>query len=210
MNKTKFVLVEDHEIVREGIKSLLNAQEQFEVINDYGRPDIFLNELDTLVFEFLILDLSLPKIGGLEVLKILRNSRPEIHVIILTMHNNPEYMIKSIQLGASAFLTKDSVMSELVTAINKINENGFYYPEKIDLGEIRNDSLLEDNGPKVLSPKEIEVVRMLAKGLSSKLIANELGISSRTVEAHRLNILRKLGASNSAEAVTIALKNNFL
>ncbi len=210
MKKVKIFILEDHHIVRQGLRSLVSANSDFEIVGEEGSPNVFLDLLPKIDCHLLILDLSLPQMSGLEVLEKVRKERPDIHVIILTMHDNPEYMIRALKLGAGAFLTKDTVADILIHAINQVVATGVYYPEKIDLKTAKASTPAFQSSDVTdsysLTPKEKDVLKMMIKGMSSKKIAGEFGLSSRTIEAHRLNIMKKLGASNVAETIAIAVK----
>jgi len=212
MEKIKVYLLEDHKIVRDGLKSILALDPVFEIVSEESHPKVFLEKLALLKFHILLLDLSLPDLPGMDVLKEVKKRRPEIHVIILSMHDNPQYMIKALKEGASAYLTKDTQAETLIEAIKEVHKEGVYYPSQIQL-KSGSDSLKTEetkNEEKGLTPKEIEVLKAMIKGLSSKQIAAEFGLSSRTIEAHRLNIMKKLGTSNSAESIAIAMRHNLI
>jgi DNA-binding NarL/FixJ family response regulator len=125
--------LEDYHIVKQGLRSLVSANSNFEIIGEQSSPRVFLGLLSKIDCHVLILDLSLPEMSGLEVLEKVRTQRPDIHVIIFTMHDNPEYMIRALKLDAGAFLTKDTVAYILIHAISEVVSKGVHYPEQIDL-----------------------------------------------------------------------------
>ncbi len=212
MNKVRVILLEDHKLVRDGLKSILGQDSIFEIVNENSHPKLFLQTLHEIKADILLLDLSLPDIPGIDVLKQVVKSRPDIRVIILSMHDNPEYMIKALREGACAYLTKDTQAEILIEAIKEVHKNGVYYPNQIllkssfDVLKVQ-ESIKEDQ---LLTSKEKEVLKLMIKGMSSKQIAMEFGLSSRTIEAHRLNIMKKLGTSNSAETIAIAMKQHLI
>jgi two-component system nitrate/nitrite response regulator NarL len=213
MEKIKVYLLDDHKIVRDGLKSLLALHPDISIVGEEGHPRPFLDQLPELDADILILDLSLPEMSGMEVLKKTKKARPELNVVILSMHDSPEYMIKAIKEGASTFLTKDVQSDILVEAIRKIKQDGVYFPTQLQMSstsEVLQDLRTPEGSSSLLTPKEKEVLKLMVKGLSSKQMAAEFGLSARTVEAHRLNIMKKLGSSNSAETIAIALKLNLI
>lgn len=212
MKKIKVFLLEDHKIVRDGLKSILAIDPEFEIEGEESNPKVFLEKLPSLNFDILLLDLSLPELPGIDVLKEVKKLKPEIHVMILSMHDNPQYMIKALKEGASAYLTKDTQAEVLIEALKEVYKEGIYYPSQIQLKSSSSTLKTEEskNDDKLLTPKEKEVLKLMIKGLSSKQIAGEFGISSRTIEAHRLNIMKKLGSSNSAESIAKAIRLNLI
>ncbi len=212
MEKIRIALLEDHKIVREGLRSLLSTSPYLEVVLEEGDPRVFLENLPNLKIDLLVLDLSLPHISGMEVLRQVKALRNDIHVVILTMHDNPEYMIRALKDGAGAFLTKDTLADTLIEAIINVKRNGIYYPPNINLQKtnVAVSSLEPTVQLGILSTQEKKVLAFMTQGMSSRKIAGELGIGTRTVETHRLNIMKKLKASNSAETIAIALKLNLV
>ncbi|MGE3608217.1 MAG: response regulator [Bacteriovoracaceae bacterium] len=208
MNKTEIFLLDDHKIMRDGLKSILNLHPEFQIIGEESYPKIFLENLPNLKFDLLILDLSLPEISGLEVLKKVKLQRPEIKILMLSMHDSPEYLMKSIKDGANGYLTKDVEANDLIHALKEITTQGSYFPKQLNLGKKSSEivTAVVDPESDILTTKEKIVLKAMSKGLSSKQIGAEFGLSSRTIETHRLNIMKKLGTSNSAETITKAVK----
>jgi DNA-binding NarL/FixJ family response regulator len=212
MKEIEVYLLDDHKIVRDGLKSILSLYPDIKIAGEDSSPETFLGHLSELKFDILILDLSLPKIPGMEVLKKVKTARPNAHVAILSMHDNPEYMMKAMREGAATYLSKDTPGEILVDALRTIQKEGTYFPAKM---EMKSSSQfmrpVSDHGDsEILTPKEKEVLQLMVQGKSSKQIAAEQGLSSRTIEAHRLNIMRKLGTSNSAETIAMALKKGLI
>lgn len=212
MEKIRIALLEDHKIVRDGLRALLAANPYLDVVLEEGDPRVLLEILPNLQTDVLILDLSLPHVPGMEVLKQVKALRNDIHVVILTMHDNPEYMIRALKDGAGAFLTKDTMTDILIEAIVNVKRNGIYYPPKINLQKtnVAVSSVEPAIQMGILSAQEKKVLAFMTQGMSSRKIGEELGIGTRTVETHRLNIMKKLKASNSAETIAIALKLNLV
>lgn len=211
MTKTRIYLLDDHKIVRDGLKSLLTMEPSFEVVGEGSSPEAFLQELPGLTFDLLILDISLPHISGMDVLKKVKEQRPELLVVMLSMHDNPEYVHRCLRDGANAYLPKDIEGSEFLQALKVVKEKGTYYPAHFNFNLTSDLTPAEgEKSPALLTPKEKEVLSQMARGLSSKQIAAGFGLSARTIETHRLNIMKKLGTNNSAETIAIAAKLNLI
>lgn len=206
MKTIKIYLLDDHKVVRDGLKSLLAIDPQFKIAGEESFPEVFLKVMPELDLDILVLDVSLPNMSGFEVLKEVKRVKPSLKVAMLSMHDGAKYSSKAIKEGANAYLSKDIEAEEFISALHQVYKNGSYrgrqvvrdYNLKPEISEISNS----------LTPKETEVLLLMAKGLSSRQIAAEFNLSSRTVEAHRLNIMKKLGTNNSAETIAIAAKMN--
>jgi DNA-binding NarL/FixJ family response regulator len=211
MHKQVFLL-DDHKIVRDGLKSILAQTTEFEVTGEESNPETFLASLDTFNFDLLILDVSLPVISGIDVIRKVKAKKPESKIIMLSMHDNPEYMFKSMKEGASAYLSKDIEANEFIEALKQVIVKGSYYPAqmKFNSKSTLNPSLDNVKQSVLLSNRELEILSFMAKGKSSREMAESLSLSPRTVETHRVNIMKKLGTSNSAETVAMALKLNLI
>ena len=212
MQTIDLFLLDDHKIVRDGLKSLFSVIPRFKVVGEESNPERFLKDLPKLNFHILILDLSLPNRPGLEVLREVRRLRPEVHVLVLSMHDNPEYMMKAMKEGASGYLSKDIPSEVLVDALTEIQAKGAYYPKELVLSSVPRDALpaTQSDLKTLLTSKEREVLLRMVKGLSSKEIAAEFHLSARTIETHRFNLMKKLGTSNSAETIAVAIKLNLI
>lgn len=204
MSKCKVYLLDDHKIIRDGIKSILLQTEYYEVSGEAGDPVKFLEELQSLEFNILLLDISLPNISGFQIIPQIRKERPDVKIMVLSMHNDPEFMQRCLMLGAHGYLSKDADSKEFIKAMDSVREGKTFSSVIIET----NYRSLESSG--VLTQREIEVLRWLSHGHSSKQIGAELSISARTVETHRLNIMKKLGTSNSAETISVAAKLNII
>lgn len=212
MEKIKIFLLDDHKIVRDGLKSILSTDPAFKVIGEESHPEKFFAILPKTQIDILVLDISLPVISGMEVLKKVKAEHPEIQVVMLSMHDNPDYILRSLREGANAYLPKDIKTEEFIIALKEVRAKGVYYPTQINFNQSDNLVPSKEAAPRddLLTPKEKDVLENIAKGLSSKQIAAQYGLSSRTIEAHRLNIMKKLGTNNSAETIAMALKLNLL
>lgn len=204
MKKCKVYLLDDHKIIRDGIKSILLQSEDFVVSGEEGDPVKFIEVLKKLDIDILLLDISLPHISGFQVIPKVKKERPDIKIVVLSMHNDPEFMQRCLMLGAQGYLPKDIDAHEFLKAMDKVNSGEIYTSQKpATAGKISGNS-------GILTQREVEILLLLSNGFSSKQIATQLSISIRTVETHRLNIMKKLGTSNSAETISVAAKLNLI
>ncbi|UXP31654.1 response regulator transcription factor [Reichenbachiella agarivorans] len=204
--KIKIVLVDDHQLFRDGMTALLSSNEDFEVLAGLS------NGVE--LFEFLeqgdcphvlLLDLTMPEMNGFEVLKELKKSYPKIKTIALSMHDDGNYIVKCVRGGAYSYLLKNTDEEELTTAINAVFKGQKYFNSEISERMI-NIMAMEGNQPKKLSAKESEILEMISNGLTTKEIAEKLFVSTRTVETHRVNMMKKLDVKNTAELIKKATK----
>lgn len=196
----KVFLLDDHKIIRDGIKSILQKSEVYTVSGEEGDPVKFVEALAKVDADILLLDLTLPQISGFQLIPKIRKERPEIKIMVLSMHNDPEFKQRCLMLGAQGYLAKDSDSREFLLALDTIREGKTYAPVAT------TPDREEKKSSGVLTQREGEVLKLLSNGYSSKQIGKELSISTRTVETHRLNIMKKLGTSNSAETISVAAR----
>ena len=206
--QTNVYLLDDHKIVRDGLKSILALESDFKVVGEESHPESFLTSLPGLSIDILILDVSLPSVSGIDLIKKVKEIKPEIAIVMLSMHDNPEYMFRSLKEGANAYLPKDIEAQEFIEALIQVRTKGSYFPTNMNFNN-KETITPPAEGLKysiLLTSREIEILSYMAKGFSSKQIAQQIGVSPRTVETHRVNIMKKLGTSNGAETVALAWK----
>lgn len=208
MNKIKIVVADDHKLIRDGITTLLRMDEQFEVIGEANDGVELIKLLDSSLPDVVLVDITMPNMNGIEAVARLKKINPNLRFIILTMHEEGDYVMKSIQSGAHGYLLKNSDFEELQKAIRTVAAGGKYFNSVISNLMIENlSSTTEPKGEKPdLTPREIEVLKEVAEGLSTKMIADKLSISSRTVETHRVNMMKKMVAHNTAELIKKSLE----
>lgn len=210
-DKVKIVVAEDHNIVVEGIKTILALNSNLQFAGSADKESDLIYLLQKEAPKILILDLNIGKINGFDLLEKVVVEFPKLKVIILTMYNEPAFVRKAKSLGASAYLLKNYSGDELLDVIEQIDASDFYLSKGIS---ITDDTKKEFDASfavtSQLSPKEIEIIKYVAKGLSSKDIADALFLSVHTVDTHRRNLLKKLRLNNTASLVSFAYENNIV
>lgn len=206
METIKIVLADDHKLIRDGIKTLLKMDQAFEVIGEANDGEHLIEVLETCHPHLVLVDISMPKINGIDAISQIKKKYTDLKFIVLTMHDEGDYVRKSMDCGAEGYLLKNSDFEELQKAIKIVASGGKYYNSVISHLFTDNLPSEEIKAPRPeLTPREIEVLREVADGLSTKLIAEKYSISSRTVETHRVNMMKKMNAHNTAELIKKSL-----
>lgn len=210
MNKIKIAIVDDHQLFRDGIYALLSSNAYFTVILSVSNGRSFFQQLekDNLP-DVVLLDLTMPEMDGFEVLDELKKNYRSIKAIALSMHNDGQYIMKCARKGAYGYLLKNTDADELTLAINQVYAGKKYYNKAIS-DRMINIMAIEGSSPQRLSARETEILQLIAKGFTTKEIAGQLFISKRTVETHRVNMMKKLSAKNVAELINKARQLNLL
>ncbi len=213
MNKPINVMIaDDHSMVREGIKQLLELDGDIVVIAEASNGKQCIEILDEKQTDVLLLDINMPNMNGLQVLQHIRETKKKVKVLILTIHNEVEYLIRAVEIGVDGYVLKDSDSTLLKKAIfNIYRGETFIQPElapmlRAKLDEKKNMQSSDDS----LTKREIEVLKLLAEGLFNKEIAYMLAISEKTVKNHVSNIFKKINVSDRTQAAVYAIKNNFV
>jgi DNA-binding NarL/FixJ family response regulator len=214
MEKIKIILVDDHQLVRDGIKALLTGIPDIAIIGEASGATELFGELENLKPDLLIMDISLPEISGIEITKKICNEYPGINVLILSMYNNEEFIFNSLKAGARGYLPKNTSRDELLEAIYTINKGEEFFGESISkvmlksyIKRATNEDKPEDKTHAVLTSREIEILKLYVEGFINKEISDKLDISIRTVETHKNHIMRKLGLKSTVELVKFAIRN---
>ncbi len=208
--KTKIAIADDHAVVREGLLSLLEDDDTLQVAGSASNGDELLGILEKKKIDIVVMDLSMPGTSGLEALKIMAEKYPEVRVIILTMHREPRYFRQAASSrNLYGFILKDDAYRRLREAIHTVREGGKAYSADIQNAVMEDYQAIQQSyiALDVLTRREREVLRLAARGLMNKEIANELFISVRTVESHRTHIMEKLRIENFADLVKFAVQN---
>ena len=212
MSKIKIIIVDDHQLFRDGLAGLLSKHEDVEIMASLADGESLLKvlaEKEQELPDLILLDLSMPGIGGFAVLKKLKKQYKKLKSIVISMHHDGNYIVKCAKAGAYGYLLKNADEEELITAIYKVYRGERYYNADISARMFQNLSL-QDSIPEKLTKREMEVLQYLAEGLTTKAIAEKMFISNRTVETHRANMLKKLDAKNTAALIKRATQLNLI
>jgi DNA-binding NarL/FixJ family response regulator len=210
---TTVVIADDHEIVRRGLRSLLESEGACRVVADVADGLAATQAVDKLRPDLLILDLNMPRLHGLEVLKHVRTSSPHTRVIVLSMHNDEPYVIEALRAGASAYLLKGSESQEIAQALKEVLAGRRYLSAPLSEWAINalTTRVADTSDPlATLSPREREVLQLAAEGCANPEIAEKLFISPRTAETHRTNLMRKLGLQSQTDLVRFSIRRGVI
>lgn len=211
---TTVVLADDHVIVRQGIKALLESQPDLEVVGEASNGLEACELVEKHDPDVLVVDLMMPNLTGLDVVHLVRERAPRTRVVVLSMHSNEAYVLQALHNGAIGYVLKESGDSDLVTAVRRAAGGQRYLSPPLSDRAIQaysdraEDSLLDPY--EGLTSREREVFQMAAEGYSNKQIADRLSISARTVETHRANLMRKLGLNSRPELIRYAVRRGVL
>lgn len=207
------VLVDDHELVRAGIRTLLNTIDAIEVIGECGDGLDAIAMVKRLQPDLLVLDISIKSLSGMEVVKQISAQSIPVKILILSMHNNVEYVAKCLKDGADGYLLKDAAVDELEPAIRKVLQGGNYISKEIDVSLL--DKLLATNQLtpsllELLTSRQKQILRLIAEGYSTRQIAESVCVSIKTVETHRAHIMARLQIFDVAGLVRFALQEKLI
>lgn len=212
--RIRLLLVDDHPIVLDGLKSHLSLHHELEVVGVATDGRQALRKAAKLRPHIILLDLSMPQMNGLDFMEEVRRASPAAHIIILTMHNNPEYITQTIKLGARGYLLKDSPPAELIRAIKAVQDGDVYFTPAVSRvvveSAVKGGFETPDGQRNPLTPREREVLALIAEGLSNKETAARLDLGVRTIETHRERIMRKLGIHTVAGLTRFAITHGLV
>ena len=209
-------IAEDHLLTRQGLIALLKEFEGINVLFDVPNGRELLDSLKKTVPDVILLDIEMPVMNGREVFEKIKSKYPKLKVIIISMHFKDSYIIEFIKKGANGFLNKNSSIEKIVDALFAVHEHGFYYDSTISLimAKTISNNLIPPSEDIIattdITSREIEIIRLICLNKLNKEIADSLNISVRTVEGHRLNIMRKTNCKNALDLTTFALQNNLI
>jgi len=211
MNKIKVLLADDHQIIIDGLKSLLKNSEQIDVTTEANNGREALRILGLITIDVVLMDIDMPVMNGIDALKEIRKQFSDVKVIILSMHNEAG-MIKSLMdIGANGYLLKSCSQTELTDAICKVASGQSYFSTDVTLALLKpNGAPNNEQKNELLTDRETEILRLIAGGFSNKEIGDQLFISHRTVDTHRTNLMKKLDVSNIAGLISYAIKNGIV
>ena len=216
MSKIKILITDDHAVVRKGLKMLLEDEATIEIVGEAVDGIDALEKISVLMPNIIILDLTMPNMNGIEASKHISVKYPSVKIVVFSMHNDTDYILKSVENGASGYLMKDSNKEEIMKAILAVLDGKKYFPP--DISSLIIDDLIKrtqgsnhvENSIKLggiynqITKKEKEILDYIIKGQSSRQIAENMNLSIRTVDNHRANMMKKTKAKNTADLVNLA------
>ena len=215
MKKIRVLIVDDHAVVRAGIRLLLDSQPDMKVVGEAQDGREGLAKVQTLKTDVILMDITMPDMGGVEATQAIKKTCPQVQVLALTMHEDAAYFFQMLQAGASGYVVKGADPSELLSAIRAVSQNKAYlfpslarkllddYLERLEVGE-EKDSYAK------LTAREKEVLKLIGEGYTSREIAEMLFLSIHTVERHRTNIMDKLGMHNKGQLIRFAIRKGLV
>ncbi len=217
MKTTKILIVDDHEVVRDGLKNILTSLENITIAGEAGNGEDAVKMYSSLKPDLVIMDISMPGMNGIEATKIIKEKDPDARILILTMHDNQEYLNQIIRSGAKGFILKNTDKDELLEAVKTVSGGDNFFSKDISKLIIDNyirtakETEKNDGYKEVpLTKREIEILKLIASGYSNQEIANILYISYNTVDTHRKNIMHKLSIKNTAGLVRYAIEKGLI
>jgi DNA-binding NarL/FixJ family response regulator len=210
MDSVKLLVADDHEVVRNGVRSLLEAQPGWQVMAEASNGREAVEKAKRLKPDVAVLDIGMPSLNGLEAARQMLRNDPRIKVVILTMHESENLIREVLKVGARGYVSKTDAIRDLVTAINAVRSGLTFFTAKVD--EIVLEGYLDktEAAESRLTPRQREIIQLLAEGRSNKEIAVTLGLSIKTAETHRANIMRRLNCHSISEIVRYAVRNNII
>jgi DNA-binding NarL/FixJ family response regulator len=216
MNKKSLViLADDHVLFRHGLKRILSERDDLEIVGEVGDGLELLALLNKTTPQLVLLDISMPNLRGIEAIPEIRHVRPEVKILVLTMHKDEEYLYQAVSAGADGYLLKEDAERELFSAIDTLQQGKIYISPALAAQSMQNWASLrrgesDSHVAESLTIREREILKLIAEGKSNKEIADLLYISVRTVERHRANIMGKLKIKKTAELVQYAMRKRYL
>ncbi len=214
MSAIRILLADDHELIRTGIRNLLGTNKDFAIVGESGDGEDTIRKVHDVKPDVVVIDISMPKMSGIEVTRHLREKFPAVKVLVLTMHENVEYVYQIYKSGAGGYLLKNAGRDEITSAIYAVARGERFFSPRVSelmISEYmkqaeRRDSQSPDS---TLTKREEEILRLIAKGLNNQQISHQLFISPRTVNTHRTNIMQKLDIHDVANLVRYALEHGY-
>jgi len=207
MNKIRILVADDHAILRDGIRALLGVHSDMEIVGEAEEGNQAVEKVLEMAPDVVIMDIGMPGIDGIEATRRIVKKSAKSKVLILTQHNNREYIVSAIKVGAAGYLPKKALGSELISAIRSVHQGGsFLYPSAAVAIIKEYLHAAEDDPYQSLTAREKEVLKLFAEGKTSREIADSLGVSLKTVNGHRMEVMKKLDLRNRAELIKYAIR----
>ncbi|HEY1465302.1 MAG TPA: response regulator transcription factor [Terriglobales bacterium] len=214
-SQIRCILVDDHTLFREGLRRVLEAESDIKIVGEASNASEAVARVRELHPDVVLIDIGMPGMSSFEAARVITRESPGTRLIFLTMYEDEEYLLQCLDAGASGYILKDAPGPKLITAVREVSQGRKYLSPQV-LGKLVDDLRARSQGPQIvarsstLTPREREVVKMIAEGNSVKEIAAMLGLSVKTIEAHKFNLMRKLNIHNKAQLVTYAIQKKIV
>ncbi len=215
MKAIRVLLTDDHTLFRHGIKTLLSAEADFDVVGEADNAADAIVKAAELRPDVILMDIGMPGLSCFEAARQITKNRPETKIVFLTMYDDEDYLVQCMEVGAAGYILKDCPATQLISAVRDVSAGGsFLSPRMLSqlVDDFRSRVRTDHHKPRfaTLTPREKEVLKMLAEGLSVKEIASSLNLSGKTIEAHKFNLMRKLDIHNKAQLVQYAIQKKVI
>lgn len=207
--KKRVIVVDDHQLVVDGLARIIKSSENFELVATAHRGQDLLDLLKALspLPDLILMDIDMPVLNGIETAKVVKKNYPSVLIVILSMHEESSYYNRVVAVGARGFIMKTASQSELINALEKISQGSTYFSFHKPIGDNLTNPTFD---PVDLTKREIEILKKISLGMTNSEISDQLGISVRTVDTHRTNLKRKVGATSIAELVRFAFVHHLI
>jgi len=210
----KIAIVDDHDIIRAGVKSVLEKHTQYEVCVEAANGEAALKAAEEFKPDIMLLDISMPKLSGLDIINRIKRVSPQTKIIIISVYKLGAYILKALRCGVNGYINKDNLAEELIPALSRVSSGGSYLGSEISdyLAQTMQDSQKKEipKGIKILNAREQDVLRLVAEGKTAREIAEVMFLSRRTVENYKNSILKKLNLHKTSDLIKYSLENKFL
>jgi len=205
-SRRRVILADDHNLVRSGLAAILTQDGRFEIVAEATNGLEAIERIETTPCDLVIVDLAMPRLGGIEMIQALRSNQSKVKILVLSMYDEAQFVVRALKAGANGYILKHAMDEELFRAIERVLGGDTFVSELIDAAAI-NEFTLEDSE---LTLREVEVLRLIADGMTNPQIADMLSISPNTVTRHRANLMQKLNVHNRVELINAAYHHGFI
>lgn len=212
MDKKRILIVDDHQLVIDGLKGLIQSLEGFEVVGEANNGQDAIKYFEILYPHIILMDIDMPVLSGIQATEEIKRLNSEVKIIIISMHNEKAMVSKLMKIGADGYLLKNTSSEEIRTALHEVLNGSKYFSEEVkqSLNSQENNNSKANIITQSLTEREVEIIELVAEGLTNKEIGEKLFISHRTVDTHRTNLMKKLDVSNVAGLIRFAFKNRLI